>query len=70
MGSERLLCAPFAKPSLGRALWQLANTLPAFAGLWLLMAWSVNGGWGYGWVLLLALPTAGLYVRLFIIQHD
>ncbi len=69
-GGERLLCAPFAKPSLGRALWQLGNTLPAFAGLWLLMAWSVNAGWGYGWVLLLALPTAGLYVRLFIIQHD
>ena len=34
------------------------------------MAWSVHSGWGYGWTLLLALPTAGLYVRLFIIQHD
>jgi omega-6 fatty acid desaturase (delta-12 desaturase) len=67
---ERLLCAPFAKPSLSRGLWQLANTLPTFAGLWLLMAWSLNAGWGYGWVVLLALPTAGLYVRLFIIQHD
>jgi len=67
---ERELCARFAKPSLGRALWQLANTLPTFAFLWLLMAWSLNAGWGYGWTLLLALPTAGLYVRLFIIQHD
>jgi omega-6 fatty acid desaturase (delta-12 desaturase) len=34
------------------------------------MAWGLNAGWGYGWVLLLALPTAGLYVRVFIIQHD
>ena len=34
------------------------------------MAWSVHSRWGYGWTLLLALPAAGLYVRLFIIQHD
>ena len=69
-GNERQLCAPFARPSLGRALWQLSNTLPAFVLLWLLMAWSLYSGWGYGWTLLLVLPTGGLYVRLFIIQHD
>jgi omega-6 fatty acid desaturase (delta-12 desaturase) len=67
---ERQLCAPFARPSLGRALWQLANTLPAFALLWLLMVWSLRAHWGHGSALLLALPAAGLYVRLFIIQHD
>ncbi len=55
----RQLCARFARPSLGRALWQLTNTLPSFVLLWLLMAWSVHAGWGYGWTLLLALPTAG-----------
>ena len=66
----RQLCARFAKPSLGRAVWQLTNTLPPFAMLWMLMAWSVHAGRGYGWTLLLALPAAGLYVRLFIIQHD
>src|SRR3546814_1574748 len=48
----------------------LVNTLVPFAALWALMAWSVVAGWGYGWTLLLALPTAGLYVRTFIIQHD
>lgn len=68
--NERQLCARFARPSLGRALWQLTNTLPGFALVWALMAWSVYAGWGYGWTLLLALPAAGLYVRLFIIQHD
>jgi len=67
---ERQLCAPFARPSLGRALWQLGNTLPAFALLWLLMVWSLRAHWGHGSALLLALPAAGLYVRLFIIQHD
>lgn len=64
------LYAKFAKPSLFRALWQLANTVPSFALLWLSMAWSLHVGWGHGWTLLLVLPTAGLYVRLFVIQHD
>jgi omega-6 fatty acid desaturase (delta-12 desaturase) len=67
---ERELCAQFARPSLARALWQLTNTLPPFVLLWSLMAWSVHAGWSYGWTLLLTLPAAGLYVRLFIIQHD
>ncbi|MBB5208650.1 fatty acid desaturase [Chiayiivirga flava] len=66
----RALCARFAKPHHGRALWQLFNTLPLFLGLWALMAWSVIADWNYGWTLLLALPAAGLYVRTFIIQHD
>jgi omega-6 fatty acid desaturase (delta-12 desaturase) len=64
------LCAPFARPHLLRALWQLTNTLPLFAAFWALMAWSVYAKWSYGLTLLLALPTAGLYVRVFIIQHD
>lgn len=66
----RKLCAGFAKPHLGRAVWQLVNTLVPFVTIWALMAWSVVGQWGYGWTLLLALPAAGLYVRTFIIQHD
>ena len=67
---ERALCARFARPSLVHALWQLGNTLPPFVMLWALMAWSIQSGWSCIWALLLALPTAGLYVRLFIIQHD
>jgi omega-6 fatty acid desaturase (delta-12 desaturase) len=51
-------------------LWQLTHTLLLFVALWTLMAWSLRAGWHYGWTLLLALPTAGLCVRLFIIQHD
>jgi acyl-lipid omega-6 desaturase (Delta-12 desaturase) len=34
------------------------------------MAWSVHSHWSYGWTLLLALPAAAMYIRLFIIQHD
>jgi len=67
---RRALCARFAVPQLGRAIWQLSHTLSLFVLLWGAMAWSVHAGWGYGWTLLLALPAAGMFVRLFIIQHD
>jgi omega-6 fatty acid desaturase (delta-12 desaturase) len=62
--------ARFAKPSTPRALWQLANTLAPFFALWGCMAWTRIEGLSYFWTLLLALPTAGLYVRIFILQHD
>lgn len=60
----------YAAASLPRALWQLVTTVVPFCALWIVMAWSRHAGWNYGWTLLLALPTAALYVRLFIIQHD
>jgi omega-6 fatty acid desaturase (delta-12 desaturase) len=66
----RRLVAPFARPIAARAATQLLNSLVPFVALWSLMALSVTREWGYGWTLLMAVPTAGLYVRLFIIQHD
>jgi len=66
--SLRQLVVPFAVPDRRRALWQVANTLPPFVALWVLMA-ATFGASG-GWSMLLLLPVAGLYVRLFIIQHD
>ena len=66
----RQLCAQYAKPHLGKAIWQLLNTLPVFVGLWALMAYSIVAGWSYWISLLFALPAAGLYVRIFIFQHD
>lgn len=66
--SHRL--APFAIPSLQRSLWQLANTLVPFVALWSAMAWLVVSGQNALWTGLLAIPAAGLYVRLFILQHD
>lgn len=47
---------------------QLLVTVVPLVGLWALMALSLD--YGYWIALLLALPTAGLIVRLFIIQHD
>jgi omega-6 fatty acid desaturase (delta-12 desaturase) len=49
---------------------QLLNTTIPFFALWYLMAKSVLEGWGYGWTLLMSIPAAGLYIRLFIFQHD
>ncbi len=66
----RQLCAQYAKPHFGRALWQLLNTLPLFIALWALMAYGYTHDWHYAWILLLAIPTAGLYIRMFIVQHD
>jgi acyl-lipid omega-6 desaturase (Delta-12 desaturase) len=68
--SLRRLVTPFARPIKRRALTQLLNTAVPFIALWVLMAQSVLRDWSYLWTLLLAVPVAGLYIRLFIIQHD
>lgn len=52
------------KPSL----FQLMTTMAPFIGLLAVMAVATRGM--YWLTLLLAIPTAGLLVRLFIIQHD
>jgi omega-6 fatty acid desaturase (delta-12 desaturase) len=67
---QRDSLAHFAKSSTPRALWQLSNTLLPFLSLWACMAWSLLSEASYLWTLLLAPPTAALYVRLFILQHD
>lgn len=64
----RELVRPYARPIRGKALWQLANTLPPFAATWAVAVLALE--WSSGWSLLLVVPLAGLYVRLFIIQHD
>ncbi|HTA66341.1 MAG TPA: fatty acid desaturase [Xanthomonadaceae bacterium] len=66
----RQLCARFAKPHLGLAIWQLCSSLIPFAALWTLMMWIAHSGGSYLWIMLLAIPTAGFYVRLFMAQHD
>jgi omega-6 fatty acid desaturase (delta-12 desaturase) len=60
--------ARYRQPQLRRSLGQLATSLAGFLLGWLLMLWCLP--YSYSLVLLLALPTAGFLVRLFIIQHD
>ncbi len=66
----RLLITPFARADDRRAWFQLATTSLLFIAGWSIMVLGVQLAWNYGFVLLLAVPVAGLYVRLFILQHD
>jgi acyl-lipid omega-6 desaturase (Delta-12 desaturase) len=62
------LVLPYQKPSIGRALWQMANTLVPYALLWYLMYLSLQVSW---WLVVpLAILAGAFMVRLFIIHHD
>ncbi|MEQ9491756.1 MAG: fatty acid desaturase [Alphaproteobacteria bacterium] len=57
-----------ARPGAWRSASQLSITVVSLVGLWIAMLLLVEEAY---WVtLLLAVPVAGLTVRLFIIQHD
>jgi len=58
----------FHKPSLTRSLWQLISTFVLFIVFWYLTYRAVSIS--YGLALLLAIPTAGFAVRIFIFAHD
>lgn len=61
-------CAAHAKADAGQAIMQLATTVLPLIVTVALMLVAVDDA--YWLVLLLALPAAGLVVRLFVIQHD
>ena len=62
------MITPYRTPSLWLSLWQLANTLLPLFFSWYLMYLSI--GYSYWLTLALSPVTAGLLIRLFIIQHD
>jgi omega-6 fatty acid desaturase (delta-12 desaturase) len=58
----------YKQPNHWHSAWQVVNTFVPFAGFcWLMHA---SFAWSYWLTLLLAIPTAGLVVRIFTIQHD
>lgn len=64
------LTDPYARPRNAAALWQLAaNVIPYFLLLGL-MTLTVQANLPYGLTLLLALPAAAFFTRIFIIFHD
>jgi len=66
----RQILAKYREPDLKRSVWQLASTLFLFTALYSGM-WFVATQTTHWWLtLLLALPTAGMLIRLFIIHHD
>ena len=60
--------ACYRTPNAWRSLIEILITVPPFLFLWFLMWAAFTYGYWIG--LLLALPTAGLLVRMFVIQHD
>src|SRR5580693_3324755 len=62
------LLARYRAPSLARSTTELVITAVPLVLVWILM-WATLGV-GYWLCLLLAIPAAGLLVRLFMIQHD
>jgi omega-6 fatty acid desaturase (delta-12 desaturase) len=62
------IVARYQKPSAGRALWQVANTLVPYAALWALMFFTSRISW---WLTVpLAVLAGAILVRAFIIFHD
>ena len=60
--------SPYFGPDNRRSAWQMGYTTVLFMGAWALMYWSL--GVAYWLTLLLAFPTGGLLMRLFMFQHD
>lgn len=62
------LVARYHTPSTWRSTWQVITTFVPFFLLWYVMVLSLE--YSYWLTLALAVPAAGLLVRIFIIQHD
>ena len=62
------IVARYQKPSVGRGVWQIVNTLVPYAALWYLMYLSRAVSW---WLTLpLAVLAGAFLVRTFILFHD
>jgi len=60
--------AAYRGPRNGASITQLILTMALFVAGWVAMWFSLS--WSYWFTLMLAVPTAGMAVRLFILQHD
>ena len=64
----KTIVARYQKPSIGRGVWQIVNTLVPYAALWYLMYLSLGVSW---WLTVpLAILAGAFMVRIFIISHD
>jgi len=62
------IVAKYSAPDVWRSIWQAVNSIVPFLAMWYLMYLSLSVS--YWLTLVLALPTAGFVVRIFIILHD
>src|SRR6266851_4870960 len=68
IGAWKEIVARYQKPSVGRGVWQIVNTLVPYAALWYLMYLSLAVS--YWLVVPLAILAGGFMIRAFIIHHD
>ena len=62
------IVARYQKPSIGRGVWQIVNTLVPYAVLWYLMYLCLAVSF---WLVVpLAILAGGFMIRIFIIHHD
>src|SRR6056300_1042366 len=62
------LVAEYQKPHLGRAIWQITNTLGSVFAIWVILYFTLSISW---WLTIGLSLLAGLFlVRAFIIFHD
>jgi len=64
------IVSKYQTPNVGRAVWQMINTILPFVGLWVLMYFSLKLNWSYLITAGLGLVNGLFLVRVFIIQHD
>lgn len=64
----RDIVARYQEPDWRRSAWQLVNSVVPYLTLCVAMYFSL--AYSYWLTLALALPTAGLLVRIFVISHD
>jgi omega-6 fatty acid desaturase (delta-12 desaturase) len=62
------IVAKYTVPNTWRSLWQVVNSIVPFLAMWYVMYRSLEIS--YWLTLVLALPTAGFMIRIFIIFHD
>jgi omega-6 fatty acid desaturase (delta-12 desaturase) len=60
--------AKYKNPNLFKSWWQVLNTFVPLAAMCGLMLLTYQ--WSYLLTLMLAVPTAGLLLRVFVLQHD
>ena len=68
MNDWKSLTDKYKLPVAWKSIWQIINSFVPFVLSWYLMYRFIDVS--YWLTLLLAFPTAGLMVRIFIIQHD
>jgi omega-6 fatty acid desaturase (delta-12 desaturase) len=66
--SWKAIVERYQKPSTGRGVWQVVNTLGPYVALWVLMYFTVQLSW---WLTApLAVLAGAFLIRVFIISHD